>query len=42
MNPATSQPFTITDEVKELDYENKGSYHSITAKIFWTMKKSWP
>ena len=42
VNPATSQIFTITSEAKDIDDERKESYHSITTKILWTMKCSWP
>ena len=31
VNPETSQPFTITSEAKDIDDENKESYHLITS-----------
>ena len=42
INPATSQLFTITSETKYLGYEKKESYHWITAKTLWIMKRLWP
>ena len=42
VNHATSQLVTITSEAKDLDDEKKECYHSITAKFFWIMKRSWP
>ena len=42
VNLATSQLFTITNEAKELDEENKERYPSITTRILWIMKKSRP
>ena len=40
VNPATSQPFTITSEAKEIYDERKDSYHLITSNILWIMKHS--
>ena len=42
MNPATSQLFAIASESKELDDDEKERYHSISAKILWIMKHSYP
>ena len=39
-NPETSQLFTINSEAKDLHYEKKECYNSITANILWIVKSS--